>query len=244
VPPRGQRKPEAKAGPAVIVFTREPIAGKTKTRLIPELGAVAAARLADAFIEDALRKAAGLGGRKLVIAASSPGPVRLSKYFLRLARRYGADLVDQGEGHLGQRMARVLSRYADPPGAVLLGADTPSVPSSFIRQSMVALHRTPVVIAPALDGGYYLVGVCGAVPNIFSSISWGGSRVLAQTLGRLHRLSIRYQLGPWWYDIDRPTDLEMLAADLTAGARRGRPACPATTRLMVELGLLGPKNPG
>jgi uncharacterized protein len=245
MPPGNLRKPAAKAKPAVIVFTREPIAGKTKTRLIPELGAVAAARLADAFIDDALRKAAGLDGHKLVIAASSPGPVRPSQYFLRMARRYGADLVDQGEGHLGQRMARVLCRYADPPGAVLFGSDTPSVPASFIHQSMEALHRTPVVIAPALDGGYYLVGVCGAVPKIFSSINWGGSRVLEQTLGRLHRLSIRYQLGPWWYDIDRPTDLKLLAADLTADARRhSSPACSATAHLMDELGLLGQKNPG
>jgi uncharacterized protein len=243
VPPGEQREPAAKAKPAIIVFAREPIAGKCKTRLIPELGAAAAARLADAFIDDALRKAAGLGGRKLVIAASFPGPVRRGKYFVRLARRYGADLVDQGEGHLGRRMARVLCRYADPPGAVLFGSDTPSVPPSFIRQSMVALQRTPVLIAPALDGGYYLVGICGAVPKIFSSISWGGSRVLEQTLGRLHRLGIRYELGPWWYDIDRPIDLEFLAADLTADARRrGSPACPATARLMDEFGLLGPKK--
>jgi uncharacterized protein len=239
------RKPAAKATPTVIVFTREPIAGKTKTRLIPELGAVAAARLADAFIDDALGKAAGLDGCKLVIAASSPGPVRNSQYFLRMAQRYGADLIDQGEGHLGQRMARVLGHYAQPPGAVLLGSDTPSVPASFIHQCMEALHRAPVVVAPALDGGYYLVGVCGAVPKIFSSISWGSSRVLEQTLGRLHRLSIRYQLGPWWYDIDRPSDLVLLAADLIANARRHRsPACPATARLMNELGLFGVKSPG
>ena len=239
MPPNGHREPAAKARPAVIVFTREPLAGRSKTRLISQVGAVAAARLAEAFIDDALRKAAGLGGRNVVIAASSSGPVHRSKYFLRLARRYGADLVDQGEGHLGRRMARVLCRYADAPGAVLFGADTPSLPPSFIRQSMAALGRAPVVIAPALDGGYYLVGVCGAVPKIFSRISWGGSRVLAQTLSRLQGLSIRYELGPWWYDIDRPTDLELLAADLTTGTR-GSSACPATARLMDELRLLEP----
>ena len=207
---------------------------------------MAAARLADAFIDDALRKAAGLGGRKLVIAASSPGPVRRSKYFLRLARRYGADLVDQGEGHLGQRMARVLCRYADAAGCGPVWQPTrPRCHRPSFAKVWQRCSRTPVVIAPALDGGYYLVGVCGAVPKIFSSISWGGSRVLEQTLGRLHRLSIRYQLGPWWYDIDRPTDLELLAADLTAErAATAVAACPATARLMDELGLLELESPG
>jgi rSAM/selenodomain-associated transferase 1 len=233
-----QREPQAKARPAVIVFAREPIAGKTKTRLIPRLGEVDAARLADAFIDDALRKAAALGARRLVIAGSAPGPVRASRYFLRLARRYGADLVDQGEGHLGQRMARALRPYAEPPGAVLFGTDIPSLPRSFIRQSMVALQRTPVVIAPTLDGGYYLVGVCGELPGIFGTMKWGSDAVLKETLERLRRLKIAYQLGRWWYDIDRPTDLELLAADLVRDATRGRSLCSATARLMDELGLL------
>lgn len=219
----------------MIVFAREPIAGNAKTRLIPEIGAARAAHLADAFIDDALRKSVGIGG-KLVIAASSPGPVSDSKYFLGVARRYRAELVDQGDGDLGQRMARVLRRYADPPGAVLFGTDTPSLPPSFIRQSMAALQQVPVVIAPALDGGYYLVGLCGTVPNIFSSIKWGGDRVLARTLTRLRRLRIDYQLGPWWYDIDRPGDLELLAADLTQDANC-RQVCPATARLMDKFGL-------
>lgn len=222
----------------MIVFAQEPIAGKVKTRLIPGLGEVMAARLADAFIDDALHKAAALGARRLVIAGSAPGPVRASGYFIRLARRYGADLVDQGGGHLGQRMARVLRFYVNPPGAVLFGTDVPSLPRSFLRQSMAALQRTPVVIAPALDGGYYLVGVCGAIPGIFGPMKWGGDTVLKETLERLRRLKIGYQLGRWWYDIDRPTDLELLAADLTRDPKHGRSLCPATAHLMDELGLL------
>ncbi|MGO9056182.1 MAG: TIGR04282 family arsenosugar biosynthesis glycosyltransferase [Candidatus Binataceae bacterium] len=239
-----QREPQARARPALIVFAREPIAGKTKTRLIPGLGEVTAARLADAFINDALRKAAALGACRLVIAGSAPGPVRASRYFLRLARHYGADLVDQGDGHLGQRMARVLRPYAEPPGAVLFGTDIPSLPRSFLRQSMAALQHTPVVISPTIDGGYYLVGGRGELPRIFGAMSWGSGTVLEETLERLRRHKITYQLGRWWYDIDRPTDLELLAADLARDRNRGRSVCPATARLMDELGLLklGPKR--
>jgi uncharacterized protein len=228
----------AKRGtPALIVFAREPVPGRVKTRLIPRLGAAGAARLADAFVVDAMTKGAALNSGKLVIAGTSPGPVRESKYLRGLARRFGAELIDQGRGDLGVRMARALAPYVNASGAVLIGTDTPSLPWEFIRQSMDSLRRAPVVVAPALDGGYYLVGARGQVPDIFRSITWGGKKVLKQTLTRLRRLDIRYRLGPWWYDIDQPWDLEFLAADLAR--RRGTSACPATAHLMRELGLLG-----
>ena len=234
------RRPPITNAPAVIVFAREPLAGATKTRLIPYIGDAAAAQLADAFIRDALAKAAGLGARRLVIAGSSPRSVRGSGYFSKLARRYRADLVDQGAGGLGQRMARVLRLYAQPPGAILFGTDTPSLPPAFLRQGMMALRDAPLVIAPALDGGYYLVGVCGPVPNIFRGIAWGSSRVLEQTLARVRRRGINYRLGPWWYDVDHAADLKFLAVDLARRwcARSGSSACPATARLLHELGLL------
>jgi rSAM/selenodomain-associated transferase 1 len=236
-----RRRHAERVAPTLIVFAREPIAGRVKTRLIPRLGGAVAARLADAFIVDALTKAAAVGRCKLVIVGSAPGPVHVSKYFVGLARRFGAELVDQGQGDLGRRMARVLEPYADPPGAVLFGTDTPSLPRGFIRQSIEDLRHAAVVIAPALDGGYYLVGVCGAIPDIFGAIGWGGGAVLEQTLRRLRRLRISYRLGRWWYDIDRVADLDFLIADLTRGAGSAgrRSACPATVRLLRELGLLG-----
>lgn len=233
-----RRRRTVGSAPTLIVFAREPLAGRAKTRLIPRLGAAAAARLADAFIVDALAKAAGIHGCKLVIAGSSPGRAHGSEYFKALARRFGAGLVDQGNGDLGHRMARVLERYAHPAGAVLFGTDTPSLPRGFIRQSVADLHHAAVVIAPALDGGYYLVGIRGPVPDIFAGIEWGGRTVMQQTLRRLRRLHIPYRLGRWWYDIDRGADLDFLSANLADSAAR-RSACPATVRLLRELGLVG-----
>jgi hypothetical protein len=125
---------------------------------------------------------------------------------------------------------------------VLFGTDTPSLPRGFIRQSIEDLRHAAVVIAPALDGGYYLVGVCGPVPDIFDGIGWGGGAVLEQTLRRLRRLHIAYRLGRWWYDIDRPADLEFLAADLVRaadGGGRRRSICPATFGLLRQFGLVG-----
>jgi uncharacterized protein len=223
---------------AIIVFTREPIAGQTKTRLIPSLGPDGAARLGDAFIVDALAKAAKIKNCRLVLAGDSAGPADSSPYFQRLARRFGAELISQGKGHLGQRMARVLVRYSSA-GTILMGTDTPSLPISFIRESLEDLRKVPVVIAPALDGGYYLVGVRGPVPDIFGDLNWGGATIMKQTLQTLRRLRIPYRMGRWWYDIDRVADLAFLAADLElriCGADRR--SCPATARLLHEMGLL------
>ncbi len=234
---RRQRRRRSKlSAPAIIVFAREPIPGKAKTRLIPLLGAAGAARLADAFIVDALAKAAKIGDGRLVLAGDSPGSGHAKSYFQSLARRFGAELIGQGTGDLGQRMARLLKRYAGPAGAVLMGTDTPSLPLSFIRQSLADLREVPVVIAPALDGGYYLVGVRGRLPGIFGAMSWGGPTVMEQTLRRLRRSGFPYRLGRWWYDIDRPADVRLLAAELAS--RKCRTGCPATVGLMREMGLL------
>ncbi|HKD65934.1 MAG TPA: TIGR04282 family arsenosugar biosynthesis glycosyltransferase [Candidatus Binataceae bacterium] len=232
-PARRRAKRDA---PALIVFAREPIPGRTKTRLIPLLGARGAARLADAFIVDALAKAARIEGSRLVIAAAAEGRAHTSKYFAALARRFGAELVDQGKGDLGRRMARVLEPYADPPGGVLFGVDTPSLPASLIRESMRDLRHAPVVLGPAIDGGYYLLGVRGSLPDIFRAIAWGSAQVMDQTLRRLRHRRVRYRLGRWWYDIDRAADLEFLAADLTCNFVAHRvSACPATAALISEL---------
>jgi rSAM/selenodomain-associated transferase 1 len=225
--------------PTLIVFCREPIPGRTKTRLIPRLGGKSAAALADAFIADTLAKCATLGPARLVIAASAAADTRRSPYFRHLAHRCGAEVIDQGGGNLGTRMARALTPYCRD-GAVLLGTDTPTLPSRLLARSVALLRRAPVVLAPSLDGGYYLVGARGALPDIFHGIRWGGRRVLAQTVARMRRRHVRYALGPGWYDVDRWSDVLLLAAHLELLHARGDRAtpCPATAGVLRRLGLL------
>jgi uncharacterized protein len=224
--------------PALIVFCREPVPGETKTRLIGHLSRAQAAALADAFITDALAKAASLRPSKLVIAGSTDGDARQSRYFQRLARRYQAELVDQGLGSLGKRMARALAPFIDG-GALLIGTDTPSVPREIVRRCMVLLQRRRVVIAPSLDGGYFAIGVRGAMPPVFSGIRWGSSRVFAATIERLRRARIAYSVGPSWYDVDRWSDVMLLSAHLARiGKARGPHPCPATAAFLMRLGVL------
>jgi uncharacterized protein len=225
--------------PALIVFCREPIPHLSKTRLIGNLTPQDAARLADAFILDALAKAVSLGCQ-VVIAASAPDGAGKSKYFRRIARRFGAPLVDQRDGSLGKRMARVLEPFASS-GALLIGTDTPSLPIPLLKKSLRTLRRCRVVIAPSLDGGYYAIGVRGAMPPVFTAIRWGTGNVLYATIRRLKNAGIRYALGPAWYDVDRWSDVMLLAAHLRlmrSEPRASTSPCPATEAVLKRLGVL------
>lgn len=221
--------------PTLILFTREPLAGLTKTRLIPRIGAANAAALAHAFTLDALVRASVIG-LPIVVAASGPEGSR-SHYFRGLARRFSTSLIDQGVGTLGARMRRSLEPYS-ANGALLIGTDTPSMPPRFIERGIILLRQAPVVLGPSLDGGYYLVATRGEPPDIFRGIRWGGSRVLTETITRLRCSETRFALTPTWYDIDRWDDLLLLAAHLRILRRAGTDPCPTTAKLLRQLGLL------
>jgi uncharacterized protein len=223
--------------PTIIVFTREPVPGLSKTRLAVRIGNHNAAALADAFTRDALAKACALG-LPVVIAGSATGALLDSHYFRSLIRRFNATLIDQEQGNLGVRMARVLAQFARD-GALLLGTDTPTLPRSALRRAFVLIRRNHVVLGPSLDGGYYLVGIRGAVPDMFRGIRWGCSSVLRQTVVRLRGLGIRPAFTPTWYDVDRWSDLMLLSEHLRRHVQRGTIPCPATARMLARLGLLG-----
>lgn len=221
--------------PTIIVFAREPIPGAAKTRLIAKLGAANTAALAAAFIRDTLAKAGALEA-PLALAGDAANGAANSRYFRALARRHRAELLEQGEGTLGARMRRVIEPFATR-GAILIGTDTPTLPQPILRRSLALLRRASVVMGPSLDGGYYLLGVRGGMPDIFRGVRWGSASVLAETIARLDRQRLCYALGPSWYDVDRWSDLLLLCADLR---RRGTDApdpCPATRRLLGRLGL-------
>jgi rSAM/selenodomain-associated transferase 1 len=228
--------------PALIIFCREPVPGNVKTRLARRIGGRAAALLADAFIRDSMAKALRLAPSRLVIAGRARGGVLKSAYFRGLARTFSAEIADQGSGGLGAAMARALQAHASAGGALLIGTDTPTLPLRCMRTLMASLRKAPVVVAPSLDGGYYAIGVRGAIPPVFSAMTWGRAQVFRDTLARLRGARIPYTVGPAWYDVDRFDDLLMLAAHLRLlGARRSGPAahpCPSTARVMRRLGLL------
>lgn len=196
----------------LLVFARAPVAGQAKTRLIPALGAEAAARLHGRLVRRALEAA----------SASGAGPVELwcapdcSHAFLRACEReFGCRLKAQPSGDLGQRM-----RFALEAGlpAVLLGSDAPGLTGATVRDAAEALEcGNDGVLVPALDGGYVLIGLAVPAPRLFEDIGWGGDRVLEQTRRRCTQLGLRLAELPPCADIDRPEDLLHCPPELLHG---------------------------
>ena len=145
------------AGTALIVFAKAPVAGRAKTRLIPALGAEGAAALAARLLDHAMQQAAeaGLGAIELCVAPDAAHPLLQAA-----AARHGAVLSVQGEGDLGARMQRALSRrLAGHERVLLIGTDAPSLDAGVLRAAAQALAAHDAVFVPALDGGYALVGL-------------------------------------------------------------------------------------
>ena len=178
----------------VALFTRWPEPGRAKTRLIPALGAEAAAALHKRLTERTVAtvRAAGL---PLEVRSTGAEPAAFRDWL-------GADVtvVDQGEGDLGARLARA----AETVPVLLLGADVPDVTPALLAEAAALLAEQPLVIGPAEDGGYWLLGLAAAMPQLFERIAWGTVSVFAETLARA---PVPPALLPRLADLDRPEDL-------------------------------------
>nr|WP_281261369.1 TIGR04282 family arsenosugar biosynthesis glycosyltransferase [Chamaesiphon polymorphus] len=193
------------------MFTRYPTPGKVKTRLIPAVGAAAAASLHRQMTERTLRHARALQAQ---IAAE------IAVHFdgsdsQQMAQWLGADLVyqSQGEGDLGMRMDRSISS-AHQQGAervVLIGTDCPKLTADILAQAFTELLERDLVLGAALDGGYYLIGTRQPQPELFVGVEWGTDRVWQQTIAIANRLNLEIGYLPPLADIDRPEDLSILS---------------------------------
>jgi rSAM/selenodomain-associated transferase 1 len=194
---------------ALVVFAKAPRPGRVKTRLEPVLGKQGAARLHARLAERAVRTAlaARLGPVELHCA-----PRRRHPFFASLARRFRLRLRAQGPGDLGERMHRAFARVLRHSEAVLLiGSDCPALRAADLRAAARALKRgADVVLAPAEDGGYALVGLRRARKSLFERVAWGSERVMPETRARLERLRCKWvELRTVW-DVDRAEDVARL----------------------------------
>lgn len=208
---------DAAAPIPVLVFARAPVAGAAKTRLAPRLGAVGAARLHALLVEHAIETAlsARLGRVELCCAPDASHP-----FFAQCAERFGVALAAQAGGDLGARMYAALVRVATRGGALLIGSDCPALTPAYLRAAAAVLAGgEDAVFGPAEDGGYVLVGVQRGVPALFDGIDWGTPCVMTETRARLRALRWRWQELALLWDVDRPQDLERLAAHSDAGER-------------------------
>jgi len=190
---------------AVIVFAKAPRPGHAKTRLIAALGAVGAARLAERMLHAAVAQAleADVGPVELCVTPHANHPA-----LARAARSGAVTLAEQGDGDLGQRMARAFDRVlAVHRRAVLIGTDAPELDAPYLRGAAAALRDAGAVFGPTADGGYALVGLRQAAPGLFAGMRWSHGQVMAQTRERIAACGLRHVELPLLHDIDEPADL-------------------------------------
>jgi hypothetical protein len=213
---------------AVNVFAKVPAPGLVKTRLTPPLDIDEAADLYAAFLQDALAQYATLEADIRLYLA--PSGFDLMKYDIPDC----VSLHEQIGEDLGARMARafVETFAAGYERVVILGTDHPTLPSAFIEVAFDALSSgRSVVIGPADDGGYYLLGMNDFIPELFRKMEYSHEEVFQQTLDRIPSKGVDVTILPVWYDIDRPDDVLRLVSELTSGSASIR----HTRRVLMHL---------
>lgn len=195
----------------ILLFTRLPQAGRSKTRLIPALGAEGAAEL---------QRTMTLMMCKVIRAMTNKSQLCTEVHYTggsseEMEKWLGDDLTYklQGAGDLGARMfAAMRQQLGCHRSIILVGSDCPAVDANLLQSGLTALQHNDIVIGPAFDGGYYLLGVQGNLKEddlkyLFSDIDWGTTVVLRQTIEKIQTLKLRYHLLKKLHDIDTPEDL-------------------------------------
>jgi rSAM/selenodomain-associated transferase 2/rSAM/selenodomain-associated transferase 1 len=191
----------------LIVFARFPEPGRTKTRLIPALGPERAAQLQAALTRHTLAVAGHLcadRSRRLEVRFTGGDVDQMSQLYGR-----EHDCVPQQGADLGERLkdAAAAAFRAGAKQVVLIGTDCPGLDAERLQAAFQALQRSDVVLGPAFDGGYYLIGLSGHRPELFAGIDWGTEHVLRQTLAKIRAARCRVHLLPMLADVDHPEDL-------------------------------------
>jgi rSAM/selenodomain-associated transferase 1 len=202
----------------IMVFAKAPVPGEAKTRLIPRLGQWRAARLHARLTLQALDTA-----RAARCGLVEVHGTRRHSFFKNLKVSFRL----QRGGDLGERMHRALSRATRHGPAILIGTDCPMLRPADLRRAARWLRGgADVVLAPAEDGGYALIGARRISLSIFQGIAWGGEEVYEETVKRLNRAGYRWRALRRVWDVDRPEDVDRLTAAVrslrfASTARRG-----------------------
>jgi uncharacterized protein len=200
----------------LIIFTRYPTPGKVKTRLIPAVGAVGAALLHRRMTQQVIDRSRAL---------PSDLPVKIAVHldgdnYQQMSDWLGTDLAyqSQGNGGVGERMARSFAAVCQRNSSVvLIGTDCPELTTDILAQAFDLLQSgRDLVLGGAVDGGYYLIGMCDYHPELFVDLDWSTDRVLSQTVAIANHLNLSIGYLPTLTDIDRPQDLPILTQNLAA----------------------------
>lgn len=211
-----------------LLFAKAPAPGRVKTRLSPPFSPEQAAALYRAFAADSLAAAESVAGARTVLAYEPhedwPDPSWLRVPAPEWFPQEGADL--------GRRLAAATGR-AFLDGAdrvVVVGSDSPHLPTPLIEEAFARLATAPLVLGPARDGGYYLVGLREPAPSLFDDVPWSGPDVLKTTLARAAELHWSAHMLDELEDVDDAPSLARMLA-----AVQGTASAPRTQAALAQL---------
>jgi rSAM/selenodomain-associated transferase 1 len=190
----------------LIVFAREPLSGKVKTRLAASLGDQLAARLYVNMLHEVMKATEQLRDIETTVFWACE-----EESLPMLAERYRCNSRRQNPGNLGQRMQAAFEEmFVDGCDVCcIIGSDAPDLPTSYILEAygQLEMQHCDAVFGPSRDGGYYLLGLRQMWPKLFMNISWSSSEVLEQSLAAAKDAGMSTALLPEWQDIDTVEDL-------------------------------------
>ncbi len=207
------RRHRPQSAECLAVFAKQPRAGHSKTRLIPALGAQGAADLHRQMVDRTLERVNELRRRRDIACEVWHTERQNEKPPDWIG---GLPAHPQVEGDLGERMLHAFqSMLRRASAAIIIGTDCPELSVDELDAALEALSAHDLVIGPASDGGYYLIGLRRPVPGLFKGMTWSDGGVLEQTLRRARDLGLRIHLLPVHDDIDEPKDLHVWARATT-----------------------------
>lgn len=212
----------------LILMAKQPLVGKSKTRLMPWLSEEQAAHLAHCFLLDKLAQMRVVKGVQLAIAYT---PNEAQAFFAALAPEFY--LLPQVGADLSQRLEHVFAEafHLGYKQVVAIDGDTVTLPPEYLEAAFTALQDHDVSLGPCEDGGYYAIGM--KEPHLsLLDVQMSTPHVLRDTLQQAKILNLNVQLLPQWYDVDTPADLKRLAHDLRGGTS-------ATAQYLTQLSLEG-----
>lgn len=214
---------------SLLLFAKVPRAGEVKTRLTPVLTAVESARLYSAFLKDALRRFVRLeADLRLYLAPPLPNGMEGVPSEVTVLEQEGPSLAARMQNAFRETFE------AGYDTVVITGADHPTLPTSFVRQSFTVLDpRRSICLGPSEDGGFYLLGMNAFYPQPFEDMTYSHPHVFDETIKRIGWTDARLTVLPRWYDVDTPETLRRLLADLESEDIDA----PNTRRVIDRLGL-------
>lgn len=189
----------------LLIFVKEPVPGQVKTRLAAEIGADAACHVYRRCVERTLERLTELRDDITLCVEPAEATGRVQAW---LGSTWLA--LPQCGATLGERLAAATNRvFAEGVHRVaVIGTDSPWIDDALLEEAFAAMERADLVLGPAMDGGYYLVGMAKPAAELFRGISWSTSQVLDQTRANARALGLTVSLLSEGYDIDRLTDLQ------------------------------------